>query len=67
MLTLIAQVLNFIVRGPTPGAHVQDIIDTLNSMISDLFKINVSVYVPCIHCIMDNVDEPYLFTLEVCQ
>lgn len=22
---------------------------------------------PCIHCIMENVDEPYLFTLEECQ
>eukprot|EP00026_Physarum_polycephalum_P000022 Phypoly_transcript_00022.p1 GENE.Phypoly_transcript_00022~~Phypoly_transcript_00022.p1 ORF type:complete len:3281 (-),score=556.54 Phypoly_transcript_00022:159-8669(-) len=61
------QVLNFTVRGPTPGAHVQDIIDTINSMISDLYKIKVTVYVPCIHCIMENVDEPYLFSLEECQ
>lgn len=37
------QVLNFVVRGPTPGAHVQEIIDTINSMISDLYKINVNV------------------------
>jgi hypothetical protein len=59
------QVLNFTVRGPTPGAHVQDIIDTINSMISDLFKIDVNVCLSLSPSLLSFVNLDYRFLYRV--
>eukprot|EP01094_Clydonella_sp_ATCC50884_P021946 TRINITY_DN493_c0_g3_i1.p1 TRINITY_DN493_c0_g3~~TRINITY_DN493_c0_g3_i1.p1 ORF type:complete len:2040 (-),score=911.87 TRINITY_DN493_c0_g3_i1:136-6255(-) len=54
-------------RGAGSGKLSQLVLETINALIDGWYKVNVEVYVPCIHCVRDRMYDPYLFTLAQCE
>jgi hypothetical protein len=44
----------------------RDVLATIETLIR-LFKINVTISVPCIHCLAEKSFNPYYFPLELCE
>ncbi|EGG24144.1 leucine-rich repeat-containing protein [Cavenderia fasciculata] len=57
----------FTVRGKQSAQLSRDVIETIQSLLDDSFRLECSVYVPCIHCIKSNAAHPSKFSLESCE
>jgi small GTP-binding protein len=60
------KVLDVAVRAASEVALYRDVVATIETLIR-LFKINVTVTVPCIHCLAEKSFNPYYFPLDVCE
>ncbi|GAM18438.1 hypothetical protein SAMD00019534_016130 [Acytostelium subglobosum LB1] len=59
--------LNFQVRGKQSASLSRDVIETIQSLLDDSFQLTTQIFIPCIHCILNNNTNPFKFPLEVCE
>mmetsp|Transcript_13456 Transcript_13456/g.18567 ORF Transcript_13456/g.18567 Transcript_13456/m.18567 type:complete len:864 (+) Transcript_13456:1-2592(+) len=45
----------------------RDILETLETLIRHWYRVNMQVYVPCVHCLDERIQNPTLFLLDLCQ
>ena len=39
------------VRGPSPGRHLEDLVDNIDTLVDDWLRVKFERSVPCVHCI----------------
>lgn len=43
------------------------IIESIETLIRSWYKINMSIFIPCVHCVEERVPDPFYFTYENCE
>jgi len=60
--------LKILVRGQQPEKYIGDIVESVDTVCSELLQQSYSVLVPCVQCLFAEEDDPHLFTVvEITQ